>query len=203
MSAIDIRDRELTPLEQVRLNDVYREDLAGVLIPQDELRNRVDELGSEITERYRDNPDFYPICILKGAIRFFVDLLRNLDLDVAYSEGVVHSSRYHGGPDIDRPAVEVFQEGAIAGKDVLLVEDILDEGYTLATLRNRIEEFDPNSLRVVTLLDTAVDRDVDIDPAYTGFRVPDAFYVGYGLDYDERYRDLRHLGVLDRDVLEE
>lgn len=201
MSAIDVRDRELKPVEQVRLNEVYRDDLEGILIPQNELNDRVSELGSEVADRYRSNPDFYPICILKGAMRFFVDLMRNLDLDVPYSEGVVHSSRYHAGPDTETPAVEVFQEEVIAGKDVLLVEDILDEGYTLATLRDRFQEFEPNSVRIVTLLDTAVDRDVDVDPAYTGFQVPDAFYVGYGLDYDEQYRDLRHLGVLDPDVI--
>lgn len=201
MSAIDVRDRDLKPVEEVSLNDVYRDDLEGVLIPGNELSERVSDLGNEISETYRSNPDFYPICILKGAMRFFVDLLRNLDLDVAYSEGVVHSSRYHAGPDSETPAVEVFQEDAISGKDVLLVEDILDEGYTLATLRDRFEALDPNSLRIVTLLDTAVDREADVDPTYTGFQVPDAFYVGYGLDYDERYRDLRHLGVLDPELI--
>lgn len=202
MSSIDVRDRDPYPVDQFQINDVYRSDLTGILIPQGEIGDRVAQLATEITEEYRSNPDFYPVCVLKGAMRFFVDLLRELDLDVPYSEGIVYSSRYHGGPDSDTPAVEFFQEEHLAGKDVLLVEDILDEGYTLATLRDRVTDFNPSSVTIATLFDATPNREVELDPTFTGFTVPDAFYVGYGLDYDETYRDLRHLGILDPAIVD-
>ncbi|MFD1646921.1 phosphoribosyltransferase [Haloarchaeobius litoreus] len=202
-SPIDVRDRDLYEVDEFDIGEVYRSDLDGVLIPRDELEERVAQLAAAITDDHRSNPDFYPVCVLKGAMRFFVDLLGELDLQVPYSEGVVHSSRYQSGPTTDRPAVQFFDEGRFAGKDVFLVEDILHEGYTPATLRDRVEAFDPNSVSIVTLFEVGVDRDVDVDPAYTGFVLPDSFFVGYGLDYEERYRDLRHLGVLDRALLDD
>lgn len=201
MSPIDARDRDLYAVDQFCISEAYRSDLEGVLIPQEEIKDCVAQLAAEITDEYRSNTDFYPVCILKGAMRFFVDLVWELDLAVPYSEGIVYSSRYHSGPDTETPAVQFFQEDRLAGKDVLLVEDILDEGYTLATLRDRIKEFNPKSVTIVTLFNTAVDRGVDIDPVFKGFLVPDAFFVGYGLDYEERYRDLHHLGVLDPTIV--
>jgi len=80
------------------------------------------------------------------------------------------------------------------------VEDIVDEGHTLSTLVDRIEEYDPRSVEIAALFDKAENRQVDVDVAYTGFVIPDEFVVGYGLDYDEKYRDLRHLGVVDTDA---
>lgn len=203
VSPIDVRDRDPYAIDQFCIKDVYRSDLRGILIPQEEIGDCVARLAADITDQYRSNTDFYPICVLKGAMRFFVDLMRELDLEVPYSEGIVYSSRYRAGPATETPAVQFFQEDRLAGKDVLLVEDILDEGYTLATLRDRIEKFDPKSVRIVTLFDAAADRDIPIDPAFKGFLVPDAFFVGYGLDYEEQYRDLRHLGVLDPETIHE
>lgn len=202
MLPIDVTDHDLQSVDRFHINEAYRTDIEGVLIPRDEIEDCVARMAAEITAEYRSNPDFYPICVLKGAMRFFVDLLRELDLDVPYSEGILYSSRYHSGPTTETPAVQFFQEEDLAGKDVLLVEDILDEGYTLATLRDRLEEFDPNSVRIATLFDKDVPREVDVDPTFSGFQVPDSFFVGYGLDYGERYRDLRHLGVLDPEIIQ-
>ena len=199
-SPIDVRDRELSPVDQFDISEAYRSDLEGVLIPRAELEDRVAQLGAALTDEHRSNPDFYPLCVLKGAMRFFVDLLRAVELDVPYGEGIVHSSRYQSGPATETPDVEFFDEERLAGKDVVLVEDILHEGHTLATLRDRVAAHEPNSVSIVTLFEVGVDRDVDIDPAYSGFVLPDSFFVGYGLDYEERYRDLRHLGVLERSV---
>lgn len=200
-SPIDVRDRDLYAADRFDIRESYQSDLEGVLIPRAEIEDRVAQLAAAITDEYRSNTDFYPLCVLKGAMRFFVDLTRELDLEVPYSEGIIYSSRYRSGPAAETPSVQFFQEDLLAGKDVLLVEDILDEGYTLATLRDRIREFDPDSVTIATLFNTAVDRDVDIDPAFEGFIIPDAFFVGYGLDYDERYRDLRHLGILDPAII--
>ena len=200
-SPIDVRDRECYTVDQFQISEAYRSDLEGVLIPRDEIEDRVAQLAAAVTDEHRSNPDFYPICVLKGAMRFFVDLLRELELAVPYSEGIVHSSRYQSGPAADTPDVQFFDEERLAGKDVLLVEDILHEGNTLATLRDRVEAFDPNSVSIATLFEVDFDRDVDVDPAYSGFLLPDSFFVGYGLDYEERYRDLRHLGVLNQEIL--
>jgi hypoxanthine phosphoribosyltransferase len=201
-SPIDVRDRDLYEVDQFDIGEAYRSALDGVLIPRAELEDCVAKLAAAITDEHRSNPDFYPVCVLKGAMRFFVDLLRNLELEVPYSEGIVHTSRYDSGPTTQTPAVQFFDEDRLAGKDVFLVEDILHEGYTLATLRDRVEQFDPNSVTIATLFDVGIDRDVDVDPAYTGFVLPDSFFVGYGLDYEERYRDLEHLGVLDPELLD-
>jgi hypoxanthine phosphoribosyltransferase len=196
----DVRDRDPFDLDQFRLNEAYRSDLDGVLIPRDEIQAGVSRIARDVSEDYHENDDFYPVCVLKGAMRFFVDLNRDLDLGVPYSEGIVHTTRYHGGVASDTTQVQFFHEEAIAGKDVLLVEDIVDEGHTLATLRDRIEEHDPRSVEIAALFDKAENRQADVDVAYTGFVIPDDFVVGYGLDYDEKYRDLRHLGVVDTEA---
>ncbi|MFC4408134.1 phosphoribosyltransferase [Haloarchaeobius iranensis] len=200
LAPIDVRDRDLYEPEQFDIGEAHQSALEGVLIPRAELEERVAALGSALADEHRSNPDFYPVCVLKGAMRFFVDLLCEVDLAVPYSEGIVHTSRYDSGPTTETPAVEFFDEDRLAGKDVVLVEDILHEGHTLATLRDRVAAHDPNSVTIVTLFEVDVDRDVDVDPAYSGFLLPDSFFVGYGLDYEERHRDLRHLGVLDRAI---
>lgn len=196
----DIRDRDLYDVDQVRLKEAYRSDLEGILIPVDEIQEGVSRIAQDVSEDYRKDDGFYPVCILKGAMRFFVDLNRELDLDIPYSEGIVNTERYYGGMASETTEVQLFQEEAIAGKDVLLVEDIIDEGYTLATLMDRLQEYDPRSVEVATLFDKAANRQVDLDVEYRGFVIPDEFVVGYGLDYDEQYRDLRHLGVVDTDT---
>lgn len=196
----DIRDRDLYEVDQFSLKEAYRSDLEGILIPEDEIQDGVSRIARDVSEDYRKDDGFYPVCILKGAMRFFVDLNRELDLDVPYGEGIVNTERYYGGKASETTEVQLFQAEAIAGKDVLLVEDIVDEGYTVATLLDRLQEYDPRSITVATLFDKAANRQVDLDVAYRGFVIPDEFVVGYGLDYDEQYRDLRHLGVVDTDT---
>lgn len=196
---IDVCDRELHGVDQLRMKDTYKEDLAGVLLTAGEVHDRVDRLGDAIAEQY-DDREFYPVCVLEGAIRFFVDLLRAVEHDDPYCEGVVRASRYHGGYTSDTPEVDFPDPESIAGRDVLLVEDILDEGRTLETLVERVREHDPNSVEIATLFVKDKARGPDIDPRFQGFVIPDEFVVGYGLDYDERYRDFPHLGILEQDV---
>jgi len=199
---IDVRDRELRAPERFDIEAGYRTELEGILLSRGELEDGVSRLAAAVTDAYRGNPDFYPVCVLKGAMRFFVDLLRELDLGVPYSEGMVYSSRYQSGPITETPAMAFFQEEHLAGKDVLLVEDVLDEGYTLSALRERIEAFNPASVEIATLFDVTSNRQVEVDPTFDGFVLPDGFLVGYGLDYEERYRDLPHLAVLDPAVVD-
>lgn len=200
---IDIQDRELRSLRQFDLREGYQDELRGVLLTRREIDDCVQRLAAEITADYRGNSDFYPVCVLKGAVRFFVDLSREIELGVNYSEAVVNASRYGKGPVTDTPEVQIFDPESIAGKDVLIVEDILDEGHTLAALVDRIEDHDPSSVAIASLFSKATDREVDVDPTYEGFLIPDRFVVGYGLDYRELYRDFPHLGVVDTDQIEE
>lgn len=201
MASVDVRDRDLYAVEQFDITEAYRSDLKGILLSQEEIATRVTQLAAAITKEHRSNTDLYPVCVLKGAMRFFVDLLRELELTVPYSEGIIYSSRYQSGPNTTTPSVQFFQKEQFAGKDVLLVEDMIDEGHTLATLRDRIKELNPRSVTIATLFDAAVDRDVDVNPEFTGFHIPDAFFVGYGLDYAEQYRDIPHLGILKSEVV--
>jgi hypoxanthine phosphoribosyltransferase len=205
MEPLDVRDREPYDVDQLRLDDTYRSDIEKILVSRGEIEDRVARIAEAVSNEYRDRPqgEFYPVCVLKGAIRFFVDLLRELDLDGPYSEGVVNASRYGTGPVSETAEVSFPRSEAIAGKHVLLVEDIIDEGHTLATILDRIEEYDPRSVEVAALFDKAPCREVTVDPAFTGFIIPDEFVVGYGLDCAERYRDFRHLGVLDGNAVEE
>jgi hypoxanthine phosphoribosyltransferase len=199
MEPIDVSDRLLHGVDQLQVTDTYREDLSGILLTGGEIHDRIDRLGENIADHYADR-EFYPICVLEGAIRFFVDLLRAVDHEDPYCEGVVRASRYHGTHISDEPEVDFPDPERIEGRDVLLVEDILDEGRTLETLVERVQDHDPSSVEVATLFVKDKQREPDVDPRFEGFVIPDEFVVGYGLDYDERYRDFPHLGVLERDV---
>jgi hypoxanthine phosphoribosyltransferase len=201
-SPIDVSDRRLHDVDQLQVKETYRSDLDGILLTGGEIHDRVDRLGEEIAASYADR-EFYPICVLEGAIRFFVDLLRAVDHQDPYREGVVRASRYHGTHIADTPEVDFPDPESIEGRDVLLVEDILDEGRTLETLVERVKDHDPRSVEVATLFVKDKEREPDIDPRFEGFVIPDEFVVGYGLDYDERYRDFPHLGALEQDVYQD
>jgi hypoxanthine phosphoribosyltransferase len=198
---IDVRDRDPYAIDQFDVKAAYRQDLEHVLVSHGEIRDRVARLATDVSEQYADG-DLYPVCVLKGAIRFYVDLLRELDVEGGYREAVVHASRYHGGAGSEQADVRFFDPEAIEGRNVVLVEDILDQGHTLASLLDRIEEHDPASVEVAALFDKAERREVTIDPAFRGFVIPDEFVVGYGLDYAERFRDVPHLATVDPDAID-
>jgi hypoxanthine phosphoribosyltransferase len=134
-------------------------------------------------------------------MRFFGALTPQLDPRGPFSEGVVSAARYSGGTGADETSVNFLEPEMVDGKDVLIVEDIIDEGYTLEAILDRLSELDPNSVQVTVLFDKTERRKTDIDIEYTGFVIPDEFVVGFGLDYDERYRNLRHLGVLNETAI--
>lgn len=203
---VDVRDRPPYAVDQFRVKADYRSDLDGVLVPEGEIVSRIEGMADEISRVYRrrDGADLYALCVLKGAMRFFGALTPRLDLDRPFSEGVVRADRYVGGEGpSERAEVKWLEPDSIAGKDILVVEDVIDEGYTLATLLDQLANLDPNSVEVAVLFDKIARRQTAVDVAFTGFLIPDEFVVGYGLDYDERYRNLRHLGVLDEAVMRE
>jgi len=202
---IDVRSRDPYDTEQFRIHEEYREDLDQVLVSNGEIEDRIAQMADDISARYRENPDteLYAMCILKGALRFFGTLTPHLEPGGPYREGVVRATRYLDGEgQAEQATVRFLDEDAIEGKDVLIVEDIIDEGYTLETILEEIEAHDPNSVEIAVLFDKVARRKTDVDISYTGFIVPDVFLVGYGLDYGERYRNLDHLGTLDPAVIE-
>lgn len=202
---VDVRDRPPYSVEQFRVKEEYRSDLDAILVPEGEIVSRIEGMAAEISRTYRnqDGAELYALCVLKGAMRFFGALTPRLDLARPFSEGVVRADRYAGGDGGEVQAdIRWLEPELIAGKDILVVEDIIDEGYTLETLLDRIDDHDPNSVEVAVLFDKVARRKTDVAVEYTGFYIPDEFVVGFGLDYDERYRNLRHLGVLDESVMQ-
>jgi hypoxanthine phosphoribosyltransferase len=166
-----------------------------VLISSDRIRTRIRELGEQISRDYPDGP-LHLICILKGATFFMSDLARAMKRDVyvdfmgisTYGKGKTTSGEVKVTKDLD-----ISLEGA----NVLVVEDIVDSGVTLNYLLHVLEQRKPRSIRIVALLDKPERRLRPVPVSYVGFQIPDEFVVGYGLDYDEKYRNLDDICILD------
>lgn len=165
-----------------------------VLISETELRQRIKAMGQAITGDYRGK-DLVVIPVLKGAMVFGADLVRAIDLPLtldaiclsSYGNHHISSGTVRLQKDLDEP---------IGGKHVLIVEDIIDTGFTLQALCRHLQNHGPVTLSICVLLDKRARRQVEIPIQYRGFEVPDAFVVGYGLDYQGRYRNLPFIGVL-------
>lgn len=180
------------------MNDNMKEDVLRVLLSEDEIREKVRELGGKITADYK-NSNLMLVTVLKGAVVFLADLMRQIDVPAeidfmvvsSYGSGVKSSGVVKIVKDLDVP---------LAGKDILIVEDILDSGLTLSYIKELLESRGPRSIRIATLLDKPSRRKVDLQADYIGFSVPDEFIIGYGLDYDEKYRNLPYIGILKPEV---
>ncbi len=169
-----------------------QEDIDQVLIPQARLRSRVRSLGRKITRDYTDK-DLHLVTILRGGLFFLTDLARAIDLPLSLD--CLGISSYSGeGPGTVRITKDL--EDSIRGRHVLIVEDIIDTGLTLAYIKRSLMVRNPASLGVCTLLDRPYRRIVDIRVDYVGFEIPDAFVVGYGLDWRGRYRNLPYIATL-------
>lgn len=179
-------------------HDTMHEDIEQILISGDELRARTAELASEITAYYRGR-GLLLVGILKGAVMFLVDLARALDLPVEIDFMAISS---YGNSTESTGVVRILKDldDPIEGKDVLIVEDIIDSGLTLQYLLDILAKRNPGSLRVCALLDKEKPRAKVLDPQYVGFHIPDRFVVGYGLDYAQFYRNLPYIGVLKESV---
>ena len=142
------------------------------------------------------------VSILKGSVVFMADLMRAVSIPCSIDFMVVSS--YGGSNTVTSGLVKIIKDldGDLSGKDVLIVEDILDTGVTLSNLVPMLKMRNPNSVKICTILDKPSRRKADIQPDYEGFQVPDEFVVGYGLDYDEKYRNLPYVGVLKPEVYE-
>ena len=178
--------------------EMYADVKDELLLTREQIAVRVKEMAAQITEDFKGK-DMTAVCILKGAAVFFVDLVRELDLPMtvdfmaisSYGSATKSSGVVRILKDLDKP---------INGKDVLIVEDIVDSGMTLSFLRENLLSRGAASLKIVTLLDKPERRRVPLNVDYFGFTIPDEFVVGYGLDYDEKYRNLPDIGVLKPEV---
>ena len=175
-------------------------DVDQILYSEDELRSRVKELGCQITADYAGkNPML--ISVLRGSYIFMADLTRRINLDLTVDFMVVSS---YGAGTVSSGQVEIKKDlsDSIEGRDLIIVEDILDSGNTLYYLMDVLKARKPASIRLCTLMDKPDRRTKSITADYVGFTIPDAFIVGYGLDYDEKYRNLPYVGVLKHSVYE-
>lgn len=166
-----------------------------VLIPAQRLTDRVAELGREIAEVYRSGEPPVLVCVLKGSVVFLADLVRAMEIDVNVDfMSISNYSDSQSSSGVVRIIKDV--EADLTGRDVLIVEDIVDTGLTLHYLRRTLTARDPASLRAVTLLDKAVRRIIPVDLEWSGFQVSDEFVLGYGLDHAGLYRNLSDLVVV-------
>ena len=175
------------------------QDIDHILVSEEELKAKVAELGAQISADY-EGKDLLLVSILKGAVVFMADLMRAVTIPCGIDFMVVSS--YGGANTSSTGLVKIIKDldQDLSGKDVLIVEDILDTGITLSHLMPMLQMRKPNSLRLCTILSKPSRHKADIEPDYCGFEVPDEFVVGYGLDYDEKYRNLPYVGVLKPEV---
>ncbi|MGI6566353.1 MAG: hypoxanthine phosphoribosyltransferase [Firmicutes bacterium] len=174
------------------------EDIDRVLLTEDEIQQRVAELGEQLSQDYAGK-DLVIVCILKGALHFMADLTRKISIPVDMDFMAISS---YGASTKSSGEVRILQDldAAIANRHVLIVEDIVDSGLTLKYLVDNLSSRRPASLKIATLLDKPARRVVPISPDYNGFLIPDEFVVGYGLDYAEKYRNLPFIGILKPEV---
>lgn len=178
----------------------YGDDVEAILIGEEELQNRVQELADMVSEKYADaEQDLLLVCVLKGAAFFLTDFARKLSIPSELEFMAVSS---YGASTSSSGVVRILKDldRDLAGRNVLIVEDIIDSGLTLSWLIRNLKGRNPASLDVVTLLRKPEVVKADIDLLDVGFDIPNEFVIGYGLDYAERYRDLPYVGTLHPDV---
>ncbi|CAI6084648.1 hypoxanthine phosphoribosyltransferase [Cohnella sp. JJ-181] len=173
-------------------------DIQEVLYSEEQIQSKVQELGAAVSRDYEGrNP--LVICVLKGAFIFMADLSKNITIPIELDFMAVSS---YGNSTRSSGEVRIVKDldNSVEGRDILIVEDIIDSGLTLSYLIDVLERRNAKSVRVVALFDKPGRRTVDLNADYTGFTIPDAFVVGYGLDYAEHYRNLPYVGILKEEI---
>ncbi len=173
----------------------YQDFLQEVLIEEDALQARIRELGAEISRDYEGKP-LMLACILRGGVMFLTDLMRTLTIPHTIDFMAVSSYGAGARQSSGQVRISLDLQTSIEGKDVLLVEDIIDSGYTIASVIELLKTRQPASVRVCTLLDKESRRETEVPIDYRGFKIPNKFVFGYGLDLDEYYRNLPFVGVV-------
>ena len=167
------------------------------LISEADVAAKIAELGAQISKDY-DGEEIYMLCILKGGVFFMTELAKHITVPVSLDFMSVSS---YGSQTRSSGNVRIIKDldTPIEGKHVLVVEDIIDTGRTLAYLLDNLQQRNPKSLKLCTLLDKPEERVTEVDVDYVGFQIPDKFVVGYGLDYDQHYRNLPYIGMVEVD----
>ena len=168
-------------------------ELGNVLIPQNRLQERVSELGQQISQAY-DGKDLAVVAILKGSFIFAADLLRTMTIQCSIDFMGISSYAAQPGSGVVRITKDLDE--SIAGRDVLLIEDIIDTGLTASYLLQTLRQRKPANIEICALLDKTARRIIDLPIAYHGFEIPDVFVVGYGMDYQQAYRSLPYIAIL-------
>lgn len=177
---------------------MLEKDILEVLLTEEQINQKTRELGALLTEEYKGQ---YPLAIgiLKGAMPFMSDLMKRVDTYIEMDYMDVSS---YGNATVSSGEVKIVKDlnTSVEGRDILIIEDIIDSGMTLSYLVDLFKYRKAKSIKIVTLLDKPTGRKVDLKADFVGFEVPDAFVVGYGLDYAEKYRNLPYVGVLKKEV---
>ena len=173
--------------------------VSKILVEEETLRARIAELGAEVSADYAGK-DLLLVGVLKGAVFFMADLMRNLTIPCEVDFMAISS---YGASTDSSGVVRILKDLDIniEGRDVLVVEDIIDSGLTLSYLIRNLESRNPGSLEICALLTKPARREIEVDVRYTGFEIPNEFVIGYGLDYGERYRNLPYVAVLDPEAV--
>ena len=169
----------------------------SVLLSEEEVDKRIKEIGEQVSRDYAGK-NVHLICVLKGGVFFMTELAKRIDVPVSMDFMAISS---YGADTKSSGVIKIVKDldESITGKDVLVVEDIVDSGRTLSYLLEMLKDRKPNSLRLCTLLDKPDRRVIDVNVDYTGFSIPDEFVVGYGLDYAQKYRNLPYIGIVHLD----
>lgn len=174
------------------------EDVKEILITEDEIKARIKELGILISEDYKEK---FPllICILRGAFLFLADLVKKTKIPLSIDFMAISS---YGGKTESNGEVKILKDldTYIEGRHVLIIEDIVDTGLTMDSVTRLLKTRKPKSLKICTLLDKVERRRIKVNIDYFGFKIPNKFVVGYGLDYEEKYRNLPYIGVLKEEI---
>ena len=177
---------------------MLEKDILEILLTEEQIQEKTNELGAMLTADYADK---FPLAIgiLKGAMPFMSDLMKRVDTYIEMDYMDVSS---YGNATVSSGEVKIVKDlnTSVEGRDILIIEDIIDSGMTLSYLVDLFKYRKAKSIKIVTLLDKPTGRKVDLEADYVGFIVPDAFVVGYGLDYAEKYRNLPYVGVLKKEV---
>jgi hypoxanthine phosphoribosyltransferase len=176
-------------------------DCEKILLSQEQLKERIARMGKKISTDFDESEPIIAIGILKGSVIFMADLVREIEKSVELEFMAVSS---YGASTKSSGAVKILKDLDIdiSGKNVLIIEDIIDSGITLSYLKEMLLKRNPKSLKICTLLNKPERRKADVKVDYIGFDIPDEFVIGYGLDYDNKYRNLPYIGILKREIYE-
>ena len=177
---------------------MLEKDIKKVLFSQEDIVAKTKELGQQLTEDYAGKNPLL-VCVLKGAVPFMAELIKHIDTHIEMDFMVVSS---YGGGTVSSGEVKILKDvdTNVEGRDIIFIEDIIDTGRTLLYLRDMFKYSKANSVKIATLFDKPEGRVVDIEADYVCYDVPNEFIVGFGLDYDEKYRNLPYVGVLKEEI---